>query len=253
MKFQIQNAPITKRIAAFLLDLILLVVVATGFMFVISAITDYNSQVDQFEAYYTQYASAYGLETLNISETEYHQLPKEQQDSYNAALKAMNEDPEVLRTYSMVISLSLLIPSLGIFFAYAATEFAVPLFLGNGQTVGKKVFSLGVMRRDGVKITPLMLFARTLLGKFTIETMLPILFIVMNGVFGLAGMLVAGLILLFDLILLLATGHRTVIHDAFAQSVVVDMPTQMIFNSPEELIEYQKRLAAEEAAQAEYR
>ncbi len=253
MTYRIQNAPVTKRLAAFLLDLILLVVVATGGMFVVSAVTGYDAQVDKLEAYYQTYASLQGLENLDISETEYNKLPQEQKNAYDAAWKALNADAEVIRTYSLITNLMLLIPSLGIFFAYAVLEFAVPLFLGNGQTVGKKIFQLGVMRCDGIKITPFMLFARTLLGKFTVETMLPLLFFAMNGVFGLAGLIVGGSILLLDLILFIVTRNRTVIHDTFAQAVVIDLPTQLIFNTPEELLAYKTRLAAEEAERAEYR
>ena len=55
----------------------------------------------------------------------------------------------------------------------------VPLKLGNGQTIGKKVFGIGVMRVDGVQLTTIQLFIRTILGKFTLETMIPVYIVLM--------------------------------------------------------------------------
>ncbi len=253
MEFKIQNASVTKRIAAFVLDLILLAVLATGGMLAVSTASGYDNRVAELEAHYDKYAVVYGIETFDITQNEYQQLSQEEKDRYDAAFEALNNDEDALRVYSVIMNLSLLIPSLGILFAYIVLEFIVPLVLHNGQTAGKKIFGLAVIRCDGVKASTLMLFARTLLGKFTVETMLPILFIVMNGVFGLTGLIVIGLIFVLDLVLLIATKHRTVIHDAFAQTVVVDLPTQLIFDTPEELTEYKARKAAEAAAAAEYK
>ncbi len=252
MSFQIQNAPVTKRIAAFILDLILLVIVATGGMLGVSAVTGFDRYVSALEQQYNDYAHMYDITSLDLSESEYNELSEEEKGRFQTAFDALSNDNAVLHTYSMISNLSLLIPSLGIFFAYAIMEFLVPLFLGNGQTVGKKVFSLGVIRIDGVKPSALMLFVRTLLGKYTVETMLPICFILLNGVFGVAGLTVIALIFLLNLGLLVFTEHRTVIHDAFAQTVVVDLQTQLVFDSPADLLAYKTRIAAEQAAQAKY-
>ncbi len=253
MNFELHNASLLKRAAALILDLILLTVVATGGMLILSAVTDFDGYTERLEGYYAEYAAAHGIESFDITESEYLELPEEERNRYDAAFADLSDDEAVLRIYSVLSNLLMLIPSLGIFFAYAVMEFALPLLLRNGQTVGKKVFGLGVIRCDGVKMTPFMLFARTFLGKFTVETMLPIMFIVLNGVFGQTGLVVIGLIALLDLLLLLFTRHRTVIHDAFAQTVVVELAAQLVFDTPEALLEYQKQVAAERAERAEYR
>ena len=90
--------------------------------------------------------------------------------------------------------------------AFLLLEFLIPLLLGNGQTVGKKVFGVAVMREDSVKLSPVLLFIRAILGKYTIETMVPVLIILMIywsvlGFFGtviLFGMLILQLVLLFS-------------------------------------------------------
>ncbi len=265
MIYGIQKASVTKRIGAFLLDLILLVIVATGMMLVVSAVSGFDKKSDRLDAYCSEYAAVQGIETSGIEEffdqyeqyveeyeNQHGEAPQKTDNPYEKAYSAMCEDEEFVRTYAVTNNLMLVIPSLGIFFAYAITEFAVPLFLKNGQSIGKKVFSLGVVRIDSVRVSPFQLFVRTLLGKFTIETMIPLMLFVMNGLFGTVGFVVIGLILIFNIVLLAATKNRTVIHDAFAQTVVIDMPTQMIFDTAEDLLAYKTRKAAEEAEKAAY-
>ena len=159
-----------------------------------------------------------------------------------------------MHTYSMVVNLTLIIASFSILAGYLVLEFIVPLWLGNGQTLGKKIFGIALMRQDGVKITPLMLFARTILGKYTLETMIPVLIVIMLlfQMIGLIGTLIIGLILLLQVILLIATRTNSALHDLLACTVAVDMASQMMFDSPEALLEYQKRISAEKANRAEY-
>ncbi len=255
MFFEIQRASLLKRISAFILDMILLTVVVTGAMFAMSAIVGYDDYANRYSAYADEYSEKHQIEKslLEVSTEDYNKFSDDEQKRFDTAWNEFWSDERVVYDYSMMNNLIVLITSLGIFFGYAVTEFAIPLILKNGQTVGKKVFSLGVIRCDGVKMNTFMLFVRTLLGKFTVETMVPVMLLVMNGVFGLAGLAVVGLLLIFELVLLFATKNRMVIHDAFAQTVVVDLPSQMIFETPEELLAYKERVASEAAARAEYR
>ena len=147
----------------------------------------------------------------------------------------------------MIINLSFLIVTFSVLIGYLITEFAVPVFLGNGQTLGKKIFGVGVMRCDGIKVTPLIMFVRTVIGKCTIETLIPIYIIIML-IFNI--MDIVGLLCLFGMLLtqaglLVFTRARTPIHDVFAHTVTVDMASQMIFDTPEDLLEYKKRIHAE--------
>ncbi len=253
MIFGIQRASIVKRLAAFLLDAILVVILATGCMLAVSAITGFDAKVNELDGYYDKYAKEYGLESLDISEEDYNKLTKEQKEVYDDAFSALAKDSEAMGLYSVINTLMVTIPSIGIFIAFAVLEFTVPLILKNGQTIGKKAMALGVIRCDGVKMSTFMLFARTLLGKFTVETMLPLMLFLLNGVFGSVGLLFGALLLIFELVLVFTTQNRTPIHDAFAQTVVIDMPTQMIFESSEALLEYKTRVAAEAAEKAEYK
>ena len=120
--------------------------------------------------------------------------------------------------------------------------------------MGKKIFGIALMRTDGVKVTPFMMCVRTILGKYTVETMIPILIVIMLlfQLVGVGGTLVIALILLAQIIALFATSTNSAIHDLFACTVAVDMASQRMFESPEALLEYKKRLSAEAANRADY-
>jgi uncharacterized RDD family membrane protein YckC len=133
-------------------------------------------------------------------------------------------------------------------------EFAVPLWLKNGQTVGKKIFAIGLMRTDGVRMNNIQLFTRTVLGKFTIEIMIPVYIVIMICLdsIGVVGPLVLGLIGLVQLICVVVTRTNSLIHDLLAGTVAVDISSQMIFDTTDDLIAYQKKIAAEQAARQVY-
>ena len=170
-------------------------------------------------------------------------------------MKALTSDDEVAYTYLMLMSLSLLIISVSILVAYMITEFIIPLKLRNGQTLGKKIFGLAVMRCDSVKITHIMLFIRTVLGKYTIETMVPVLIIIMIyfGQIGLVGTIIIGLLLILQIVMMISTSTNSAIHDLLANTVTVDLASQMIFDTESDLIAYKNRIHAESAARAEYK
>ena len=242
-----------KRISAYTFDMILLVCLVMVIAMAMSGIFGYDDYNARMDAAYEQYGQMYGI---NVSMTldEYEKLTPEQLDLYKQALEAINADQEVMHIYSMVVNLTLIIASLSILLGYLVLEFVVPLWLGNGQTLGKKIFGIALMRQDGVKITPLMLFVRTILGKYTLETMIPVLIVIMLlfQMVGVIGTMILGLILLLQVILLIATRTNSALHDLLACTVAVDMASQMMFDSPEALLEYQKRISAEKANRAEY-
>ena len=130
----------------------------------------------------------------------------------------------------------------------------LPLLLKNGQTIGKKAFGLGLVRVDCVAITPLQLFCRTLLGKYTLETMIPVYtgFMIFMGSAGMFGLLLIAGLLLAQVILFCASYNHNQIHDLIAGTVVVDVKSQMIFPTVDDRIKYQKQAAAEEADRSPY-
>lgn len=250
---ELQKASGWKRIAAWVLDLMLLAVLAVGGAFLLSTLLGYDGYERQLNQAYTSYESQYGI-TFDIDQQAYATMTEEEKANYDAAYEALIADEDAMYAYNMVVNLSLLVTTLGILLSMLVLEFAMPLILKNGQTVGKKCFSLGVVRTDGVKMNPLQLFARTVLGKYTIETMVPVYIVLMLfwGTMDATGTLLLAALLIVQVICYAVTQNRSVIHDLLAGTVVVDIASQKVFESTEALIAYTKRIHAEQAKRQEY-
>lgn len=249
MLCDLQKASILKRISAWILDMILICVLATGFAFLISRMTNYDGFTKSLQEDYQAYEEKYNIK-IDIAYEEYQKLTEEELSRFQAAEAELTKDKEIAKLYSVVTSLTLVITSLGIFLSVFLLEFLVPLFLKDGQTVGKKIFGIGVMSAEGVRISSVALFIRSVLGKYTLEIMVPVLIAVMIffGMIGIGGTLVLGALLILQIVLLIATKTNSAIHDVLSGTVTVDMASQMIFESKEELIARKKALAAERAA-----
>lgn len=249
----LQRASSWKRIAAWVLDMMLLCVLAVGAVFGLSAIFGYDSYDQKLQAAYDSYETQYGI-TFSIDQSAYAAMTEAERANYDAAYDALLQDEEAMYAYNMVVNLSLLMTTLGIFLAMLVLEFAVPLLLKNGQTAGKKCFSLGIVRTDGVKINALQLFARTVLGKFTVETMVPVYILLMLfwGAMDATGTLILLALLIAQVICVAVTRTRSAIHDLLAGTVVVDIASQKVFESTEDLIAYTKRVHAERARHQDY-
>ena len=249
MIYDLQKASALKRISAFLLDIIVFVIIATGVAGLISNIVGYDNHLEKFESIKNEYAEEYGID-LDISDEDRAKLSDEEKAKFEAADKAFSQDEEAIRLYQTIMSLILLIISLSPFFGCLVVDFVIPLFLRNGQTLGKKVFGIGVMMVNGVRITTPALFVRAILGKYVIETAVPIIMIVML-LFGLGdGFIMLSIVLgiaAVNLAFLCVNKKRSLIHDYLSYTVCVDMASQMIFGSVEELEAYKARVNSERA------
>ncbi len=249
----LQKGSLTKRASAFLLDGILLVVLVTGLAFLLSSVLNYGSYTQMLNDCYDKYEQQYGVE-FGITHEKYEQFSPEEKANFDAASEALGKDKDAAYAYNMMVNLMMVIVSLSILGSFLLLEFAVPVWFGNGQTLGKKIFGLAVMRTDSVKVNTVTMFVRTILGKFTIETMMPLmicLLIVFGGI-GILGTAILGLILLLQVIIMVTSHTNAMIHDKLANTVVVDMASQMIFGSDLELIAYKEKLHAEKSARQGY-
>lgn len=253
MNYEIQRASLSRRLPAWLLDIILLVTLATGLMAGLSYALDMDTHQKALDEVYVRYEQDFGIDFETTPE-QFEAMTEEELAKYEAASEALSKDTEAQKIYEMILNLTLITLSGGILGAFLILEFAIPLFLKNGQTLGKKVFGVALMRKDGIKVTPFMMFVRTILGKYTLETMIPVLLVVavLFGIMGMEGFLGIILILALQVIVGLATRNKTGVHDFLACTVAVDLSSQMIFDSPESQLEYYKRLHEENAAQADY-
>ena len=266
MIYDLQKASSLKRFMAFLLDLIILIILVTGFMWIISSITDYDSYSDKMANEIAKVEEAFGIPDIVkqydvdldkftvMSEEEKNNLPQNVVVALENCIKSINSNPEISEAYVMMMNLTLLMVSISFLLSFVILELIVPIIFKNGQTIGKKIFSIAVMRIDGVKVTPLIMFVRSILGKYTVETMIPVVIILMAfyGVANIIMLMVIPLILIFELVLVIATKTNSMIHDILSSTVLVDLQSQMIFDSVEAKDEYKMRLHNGEVNESKY-
>ncbi len=250
----LQKASISKRIAAALLDFILLTILVAGAATLIANIVGYGHYIDAIEARQTHFEEEFGVSFSTTEDEYYNKLTDEQRKQYDEAMYALMHDEEFVRAYDMQVNLSMIIITFGILFGMLIVEFLIPMFLKNGQTLGKKVFSLGLVRTDGVEITKMQLLIRTLLGKFVTETMIPVYIFLMLffNVADYISLVIFVALFCGQAICLILTRTNSAIHDLMSGTVVIDLSTQMVFRSQEDLLEYTKKIHAEQANCSDY-
>lgn len=281
--FELKKIGIVKRASAWLLDAILLAVLTTGFMWIISLIcryeeqsavlTQYNNELNDFQdTYGKSIAEHYGFTykeeedgALSISKdgeaAAWEDILREllasegKDEAVENAYNAYSALPieEFSAQYRRVSSMLFMMVSLGLLLAYMVLEFVVPLILKNGQTVGKKVFGICLVRPDCVKMPASALFARTLIGKYAIETMFPVLliFLFFFGGLGILAIVLLAALLVLNAVLFFATKNRTPIHDILVSTVAADIKLQMIYESVEERNERMALMQKENAERPE--
>ena len=250
MGVDIQKADVWKRVAAWLLDIMLVCVLAVGIGALLSFLMDYDGKMTEFETGYNRYIAQYELQDVDI----YNPANEEEAQRIRQAEEAMVGDGALLKLENQLRNMMLLIVTFSLFVTLVLLEFVVPLLLKNGQTVGKKVFGLGLVRVDGVQVSGFQLFVRAVLGKYTVETMVPIYAVVMalSGGMGLTAVILLGGLLIGQAVCIAVTSCNCALHDQMAGTAVVDITSQKVFGSSQELIEYTKRIHAEEAKRKDY-
>lgn len=253
MDFGMQKANAGKRIAAFLFDAILLSILAVGIGYLFSLLSGYQKHTQAFDEAMVRYEERYGVQ-FRITEETYLAMSTAEQEQYDVAYAAFTSDQEAMEHYRLMMNLMLLMVTFSLLAAFLILEFALPLKLGHGRTLGKKIFGLAVMDTDSVKIRPAALFARTVLGKFAVETMVPayVITMIFFGLMGLLGTVLLLGLLAVQIIVYFTSRTRALLHDKIASTVVVDFASQMIFDTREDMLRAKKQVAAEKAKTEEW-
>ena len=205
MTFDLQRANVWKRISAFLFDVILLAIACVLCAWGLSALLGFDAQYQTLMTRYQTAADACGLDMSIMTQT-YSTLTDAQRALVEQANAVLAADETAVHAYGMVIQLSILIVSFGVLSGYLLLEFLVPLLFKNGQTLGKKIFGVALMRNDGVRIGHVTLFVRTVLGKYAVETMIPIMAVMMLF-FGNLNIVVLGIVLIFASVVSVLSGR----------------------------------------------
>ena len=251
MTFSIQKANFWKRFSAWMIDAFLVLLLSVALSIPMLEILQLNRYSEQLAAIQTTYRAQveaqYPNVDLDISEVDYNALPQPEKDEYDAASKALDDllsaDIEFVELRADRITVIIINACITLFISVLFAHFILPLLLKNGQTLGKKTFHLGVMRTNGVKITPLQLFLRSIVGMFAIETVAFAFLLIIFPI----GTIAAGLVLILQAGVMIKTPTNSAIHDLLSDTVVIEFSSQHIFNSEDE----RKEFFAREEAEAE--
>lgn len=115
---------------------------------------------------------------------------------------------------------------ISIFLAGIITYIIIPFFIKNGQSVGKKVFKLGLATYDGYKMNNYQLLLR-FVPALIID--LALLIPIWSTVFMVLIIPVATLLVSFAL--MMASPKRAALHDFAARTIVVDLESSKIFTN----------------------
>jgi len=242
-----------KRLGAYVIDLILLLVITAAVALAIYSAMDYNTYEDKYVTSCEKYGQQFGVD-LSASRTEQATLPEEEFEKYNQAWEALNADEETMDAIKQMLRIELVSLMAGFLVGYVILEIMIPLIFKNGQTVGKKIFGLCVMHKYHVRVGFMQIIYRTILGKYFIETIIPVVMYKLNdyGVLGMTASLVLAAIAMTQGFIVMMSQANCGIHDKLFHTVVADFKKQHIFDNWNDRFDfeeaYEKEMAEREAA-----
>lgn len=238
-----KKPPMVKRFAALVIDVIMVIVLASGIAFLVSKIYNYDKYYNAvYEAqisYGVYVPSDEGTITYNgktyIICTEDKSLTSEEA---NARIKALTSDPTFKDNYYKMNLGPIIITSIGLATSLLILEYILPLCLKHGRTLGKFLFNIGYVNEDDIDVTPKNMTIKFLFGKLIVNALIPytgvLLIIYQTGlvVIGLAFVLGVPII---NLIMLLASKDNRLLSDYIGKMKPCDNNCQMYFKTVEEL------------------
>ena len=124
MIYDLQKGSLLKRVSAFILDAILLVIIAVGFAFAFSAIFHYSTYSNLYSSKIDSYAEQFDVDFDKVvSQSEYDALSEAERARYDDAVDAMNNDPEILRALNVIVRMIIAMVSVSLFLAFMVIEF----------------------------------------------------------------------------------------------------------------------------------
>ncbi len=244
MSVSLQKANLWKRISAVLFDAVMTFVILLGLAIPVNSLLKYDEYHAEFsaiqQAYTAQAETDFGVD-LSLSREEYEKHDEAWQADYDqrkadaetAIAENLEKDEEASRLSSKLISVLVITFCISSFLAFLIWYFIIPLLLKDGRTLGKKLFGIAVVRTNCVKISTPVLFVRSMIGLYAMETM-AVLFLCLLGT---VGIIAAVLVQVLQVWVLVKTPKQS-IHDLLSDTIVVDYSSQQIFETQGELEEF---------------
>lgn len=233
--YTLNKASLARRFCAWLLDIILMVTLAVGIMFLTSLIVGYDKSMNKLNDYYRTHEVYVTDEKGNETFCELN--PNDDKDPCNVAWKHFGSDKNAVNQYQKVNQLSIIILSVGLFFSIMILDFGMPLIFKNGRTIGKRLMGVSLISINEVKVTNRQIFIRALMGEFLVLAMIPtiLIFLAMISNGGLIYTLFFMIIEIANIGTIFITKSKQNLPDLIAKTIPVDTASQIICSTPEEL------------------
>ena len=222
--YTIKKASIFKRIVAFLFDLMCAFFLFVGIEnLVIHPIVNHIFHYDQIEDKYEEKLVEHGVGKFNDKgEFEFLPVPEGQMD-YD--MTSFYEDEVAVQIENEKTRLDLFKFTMNSMLSEFIVLCLMPLLLGNGQTLGKKLMKLALVSTNEAKVKGWQVFARWAIGIFAFETMINFFFVMFA---------IIPLPLIVSVILALVTKKGMALHDYIGGTIVVDLNNTVIVDTVEE-------------------
>jgi uncharacterized RDD family membrane protein YckC len=225
-----------KRFAAWILDFILLATIAVGVTWLCSIIFNFTEENAKLYSYYEQY----GVYTVTDGVGAFCETDANYSNECAAMWTNFGNDASAVGQYQKVVSLTFIMLTIGVFVSTTIIYLVFPLIFRNGQTIGKKVMGVALLSKDEIQVSTFQVVTRYLIGNFTIMLMLPIMLLLVAIYFnwGLILTLPGIAIELGNIVAIMVTKNKQNIPDLIARTIPIDISSQIIAKTPEELSKY---------------
>ncbi len=220
------------RIAAFVLDFILFLVLLTGVLFLLMKIFNFDYYYNILDDEYKRI----GYKIYDEASKSYHYI-SENAPNFNEVIEKY-KNSEIIKEYSYKVNrLVLNVPIISIFISMLVFELIIPLIFRNGQTIGMKCFHIALLSKSNIKIKPIQVFIRFLFGKTILMAIIPymcLFYSLFNATGGLFGTIIIALIYIINIVLLFKGNHAS-LSDVIASVYPVDSQQTIFYDNEEEL------------------
>ena len=219
-------AKLTNRLASYVMDVILYLVLFTGVLYLCVLI----SSLDEYQTLLNDEYIRIGYKYFDETKDAYVTITNTDAN-FNAVME-LYKNSEVILTYEPKVTMIVMnTPLIAIAITSLILELILPLIFKNGQTIGMKCFKLALISKSGIAISLNQIFVRFLFGRVVLMKMIPYLclfFAFFNPAGGLFGLVMLIAILLGNLILVLVNKNKCSIPDLLVSVYMVDA-TQTAF------------------------
>lgn len=217
-----EKHPFMKRAFAGAIDVLLIAILTVFIAMPMSSLTGYKQARADVDSMLSSMEQAYGVR-FNLTPQELQNLTEEQSRQYEAAFARFAGSEEDVKNYNRMVLGSYMTVLGSVLVAVLILELGIPLILKNGQTLGKKLMGLVVIKMEGSPADALGIIARAVLGKYLVEIAVPVFTIlaIYNGnAGGRSSLMIMGLFLVQAACMGL-TKERRLIHDFLSGTRVV--------------------------------